>query len=961
MNQNIYQVGGCLNADSPSYIKRKADRELCEYLRSGEFCYVLNSRQMGKSSLRVQTMQTLKQEGFACADIDLTNIGTYEITPEKWYGSLIKILTSSFELQEKFNFRHWWRENNLISPGHCFSEFIERVVLQNIHQPIAIFIDEIDSVLKMEFKDDFFALIRFFYNQKAEKAQYKRLAFAFFGVATPSSLIGDKTRTSFNIGKAIALNGFEFEEAIALTSGLEGRFKDSRSLLKKILAWTGGQPFLTQKVCQLILNACEGSIFVSYDANKFESESVWLDRLIESCMINNWEDRDEPEHLKTIRERIFANDKSIASLLGLYQTILKDKEIVADNSPDQTELRLSGLVVKRQGKIKVYNRIYQEVFDLIWLEEALTNLRPYGESIAAWYASDCQDRSRLLTGQALEEALIWSDGKRLSDRDRQFLTESQNLKNRRELEAEKTEKEAAKKAEQILRDANKKIVRRSIIGFTVTFILSLIGSVGAVIYSQKQLSEAREGTQLERLSTRAWQQFEFSEIQALISAIKSGYRLQSLVKDDRPLEKYPAISPILTLQMILDNIRERNRLEAHQDGVYVVSFSPDGSTFATAGEDGMARIWDLSGQLLKELVGHRGAIFSLDFSADGKTIVTAGEDGTVRFWNLSGQEKKQIKADRYRVSSISLSPDGERIAIAKENGIVQLLHLSKPQQFIELQGHSGSVYHLDFSPDGRQIATAGEDGTVRLWNLSGRQLQIFNDGEKPIYHVRFNFQGDQLATAGEDGTVRFWDLSGQPLKTLANNHPRVFSMSFSPNGEHLVTVGEEGTAIVWDLWGEQPEQLMQLKSHEGAVYSVSYSPDGNLLITGGRDGTARIWELSDKSLIEWDGHLGRIEQLDFSPDGAIMATAGGDGKGRLWNLTGKQLVELESKNWITGIRFSPNEQIVVTSSLEGKIELWDFTGNAIAEFDSWQDGVWKVNFSPNGKQILSVGKDGNAS
>ncbi|MGK7927385.1 MAG: WD40 repeat domain-containing protein, partial [Spirulina sp.] len=822
------------------------------------------------------------------------------------------------------------------------------------------FIDEIDSVLRMEFKDDFFALIRFFYNQKAENPEYKRLAFAFFGVATPSDLIGDKTRTSFNIGKAIALNGFEFEEAIALESGLEGKVKHPRSLLKRILEWTGGQPFLTQKICQLIINACEGLIFLPYDTNQFENESIWLDRLIESCIINDWEMQDEPEHLKTIRERLFANDKSIASLLGLYQKIWQDGGIVADNSPDQTELRLSGLVVKRQRKIKVYNRIYQKVFDRTWIDEELTNLRPYAESIAAWYASDCQDDSRLLTGQALEEALNWANDKRLSDRDREFLRESQNLKTQRDLEAEKTKKEAAQKAEQILREANKKIIRRGIIGVTVTFVLALTGAVGSGLYSQQKLLEVREGTRLERLATRAWQQFEFSEIQALISAIKSGHHLQSLVKDDRPLEKYPAIGPILTLQMILDNIRERNQIEAHPDGVYVVDFSPDGSTFATAGEDGMARIWDLSGQLETELAGHRGAIFSLDFSPDGKTIVTAGEDGTVRFWNLLGQEKREIKVDRYQVSSISLSPDGERMAIVKDNGTVQLWHLSKPQQLIQLQDHSGFVYHLDFSPDGQQIVTAGADGTVRLWNLLGQQLQILNGHEKPVYYVRFNPQGDQLATVGEDGTVRFWDLSGQQLKILANNHPRIFSLSFSPQREHLVTVGEKGTAIVWDLLGEQLKRLIQLKSHEGAVYSVSYSPDGNLLVTGGRDGTARIWELSDKPLTEWEGHLGRIEQIDFSPDGAIVATAGGEGKGRLWNLSGEQLVELDSQNWITSIRFSPKEQLIATSSLEGKIELWDFMGNAIAEFDSLQDGVWRVSFSPNGKQILSVGKDGNA-
>ncbi|MGL4375269.1 MAG: AAA-like domain-containing protein, partial [Microcoleaceae cyanobacterium] len=66
MSSNYYQVGGSLAANSPTYITRKADEDLYQALKRGEFCYVLNSRQMGKSSLRVRTMQRLQAEGVKC-------------------------------------------------------------------------------------------------------------------------------------------------------------------------------------------------------------------------------------------------------------------------------------------------------------------------------------------------------------------------------------------------------------------------------------------------------------------------------------------------------------------------------------------------------------------------------------------------------------------------------------------------------------------------------------------------------------------------------------------------------------------------------------------------------------------------------------------------------------------------------------------------------------------------------
>ncbi len=238
-----YQIGGTLTKNAPSYVERRSDFELYEALKQGEFCYILNSRQMGKSSLLVRTKERLQQEGFKCTVIDLTVVGGENITPLQWYKGIIADLWSGLNLSKKLNFKAWWREQEDISLLQILSLFLEELLL--VHFPnerLFIFLDEIDSILSLNFSvDDFFALIRFCYNQRAINPAYKRITFAIFGVGTPSDLIQDQNRTPFNIGRAIQLAGFDLPEAAPLAQGLKIKEGNAQAIFKEVLNWTGGR------------------------------------------------------------------------------------------------------------------------------------------------------------------------------------------------------------------------------------------------------------------------------------------------------------------------------------------------------------------------------------------------------------------------------------------------------------------------------------------------------------------------------------------------------------------------------------------------------------------------------------------------------------------------------------------------------------------------------------------------
>nr|MDJ0703544.1 AAA-like domain-containing protein [Leptolyngbyaceae cyanobacterium MO_188.B28] len=439
---NIYHVGGSLSVRAPSYVERRADQELYDALLTGQFCYVFNARQTGKSSLRVRMKHRLTLAGFACASIDVTSIGSERVTPQQWYKGVASELLRGFGLEEKVQFTAWWEKQVGLSPIQRLSRFIEDVLLTEIDQEkVFIFIDEVDSILSSGFSlDDFFALIRFFYNQRSHDPKYHRLTFALFGVATPSDLIQDRNRTPFNIGRAIELTGFEMEEAKPLLQGLTHRFKHPEKILNEILRWTGGQPFLTQKLCQRAVDANDHQLapLNSEAASLSQPDQIppWTASLVQSQIIENWESQDNPEHLKTIRDRLLRNPQKAARLLGIYQAILKKGAAPADDSTEQVELQLSGLVIKRGGNLTALNQIYQTVFNQHWLSQQFAQLRPYAETLDAWLRSDRQDDSRLLRGQALKNAQIWADSRSLSDLDYQFLAASQALETQEMQQAE---------------------------------------------------------------------------------------------------------------------------------------------------------------------------------------------------------------------------------------------------------------------------------------------------------------------------------------------------------------------------------------------------------------------------------------------------------------------------------------------------------------------------------------------
>lgn len=552
------------------------------------------------------------------------------------------------------------------------SEFIEELLLNQFpDQKLCIFIDEIDSILSLEFSvDDFFGLIRYCYNQRALNPEYDRITFALSGVATPSDLIRDKTKTPFNIGKAIELYGFSTEEALPLTKGLAGKVERPQTILKEILAWTGGQPFLTQKICQLVDLAVQKLSSQSLTLPQ-GTEAFWVENIVRSRTIDKWEFQDEPEHLKTIRDRILRNQNRAGRLLGIYQQILQGVKVSTDDSREQIELLLSGLVIKQHCFLQVQNRIYAEVFNLEWVKTQLGRLRPYSQAFDAWIASSQTDSSRLLRGRALIEALSWSQGKSLSDLDYQFLANSTEL-DRREVQLV-LEAERAREVEARLAQEKKAASRQRFLLFAVSIALLLAWALGVSKYfeNQKALKSEHQArvSEIRALVSSSEGLFASNRrLDALVEAIKATRRLQQINCADKNIENQVKNA----LGQAVYGADEYNRLSGHQAAVLAVAISPDSSAIASASADNTVKLWRRDGSLLTTLKGHTAAVRAVNFSRDGETIVTASDDHTVKIWKRDGQLLRTLTGHNAPIWIVALSPDNQQIVSASMDNNIKL-------------------------------------------------------------------------------------------------------------------------------------------------------------------------------------------------------------------------------------------------------------------------------------------------
>lgn len=910
-----FSVGTPLHAVRAGYIRRRADDQLFETVRAGNYAHVLAPERSGKSSLIAATAARLEAVGRKIAILDLEQIGDRDGGADagRWYYSVAYRLLR--QLRIRYDLQSWWHDKSFLGNRQRLFEFYSEVVLQHVEGNIVVFVDEIQCIEELPFAAQLLASIRTAHNARTTDPDFSRLTFVLLGECDPVNLMREAELSPFNVTQQVLLNDFVRSDLDLFETELGRSRSDAKAALDRIFYWTSGQAYLSQKLARSVAREPVG-----VDIDEL------VDHLAETQLAGRAALHSEP-HMSHIHRAIVNDEKRREPLLNLYGKIRKGIKVPADlgSALQRRLIALGLLVIDDDFNLKVRNRLYELVFTARWANENLpTRLKA----------------PAIVIGSVLLFAMIpfwytqWLPGpyvRTLTSSDVELSVAVESYENFRSFPGH------ADTADNLYRNF---LERRAAVTNDENEIHQL-ALMAEDLPSAGRLADMFVAGFWDRASSRAAQQEDrdtalLAKIQSFVLATPlRRQRASALISDDYPL-LLTTLPGMLTGTTVFDPV---GMMLTTAVGAQIsqYSYTPQGVQ--------MRATWPMTALEVAPLV---------------RRVIVDREGAVSRIGLTLNISHARISDLRIKI----IAPSGRTVEIqtgidrASSNDDIRI----PAQQFGDLIGESlTGTWSISVRDE-----ALGVSGQLVGWNLKlnsqgaveyfQRGLNIPDPIERETENIWFDSSGRYaVARAMQSDSARIWDLSfAEPVRAIALPESDTL-IGFDASARRLVSASQDRVNL-WDTSTGNRDSSLPVGAASGRV---TLTPDRSHLYVERRGDTEsrfELWNLEDgrraaqvvvagvPALVAIDGTGSRIAIADF--DRAV----------RLWDFqSARLLAQFDLPAQPADIRLSVDGTTLGAVYPDVGLTIWNTEQPQRPMLEEFGNGNWQLAFSPSGN-IFAAGR-----
>ncbi|GAA6621022.1 caspase family protein [Scytonema sp. NUACC26] len=284
-------------------------------------------------------------------------------------------------------------------------------------------------------------------------------------------------------------------------------------------------------------------------------------------------------------------------------------------------------------------------------------------------------------------------------------------------------------------------------------------------------------------------------------------------------------------------------LSGHQAIINSVAISGDGKIIVSASDDG-AWLWNHR-DAIRQPLPHEETVKLAAISTDVQAIATGTDNGILRLWNSKGDLLKEFQAYQSTINAIAIHNDGKHIIACGSDDmnfdkikVWDCFGNLLEERFFEGQ----TSYHrkVAISADSKTIVSISDVVNIQIWNPQGQLIAENSNGHSAyINAVAISADGKTIVTSSDDETLGLWDSHGKPIldRPLSDSVPN--SVAVSADGQYIISGTRDNSVRLWDRRGHLLDSL--LPGHKDVVSAVAISQDGLTIVSGSWDGMVRLW------------------------------------------------------------------------------------------------------------------------